>query len=401
MMAPEDAGTFSVSDVVDWLESPFPDATSQMVVKKLGTDLIRAGVRLSRIAAFVRTLHPDTMGRRFLWKAGGEVGVWHVPYALQKTEGFTKSPVAEVVSRGEERRWRLHRDVPTPYQALEELKPEGVTDYLALPMRFLSGDVHVITYATEAEDGFTEEELASLRRVTRPLARVAEILTLARNAANLLDAYVGHSAGARILEGKVRRGETERIHCVLWFSDLRGFTRLSAGREPEETIELLNRLFDCQVPALVRHGGEVLKFMGDGLLAIFHIQEPLSAADAVKEAIVAAREAFQELDKWNVERGAVQPPVRFGVALHLGDVAYGNIGGGARLDFTCIGPAVNLASRVEGIAAKLGKRLILTEAVAKVTDAPTRCLGAFEAKGVEEPPLVYELTESWSMPPSP
>ena len=390
-----------VQPIIDWLLGDIPDATSEGLVLELATRLVDAGVRLTRIAAFVRTLHPGIMGRSFVWKRGVPgVVLTLAPHAVMSTPMFINSPSGQVFSLNREHRWRLDGDDPLPYSALVEQRAAGMTDYLGVPLPFMGGAVHVITYATDGAGGFSDAELDALRRVTKPLTRVAEILSLARNAANLLDVYVGHHAGERILAGHVKRGETERIHCVIWFSDLRGFTTLSAQREPEATIEILNRLFDCQVPAVEKHGGEVLKFIGDGMLAIFKVSSLAAAADVVHEALAAAREAFTALDVWNHARAkAGDDALHFGLALHVGEVGYGNIGGADRLDFTCIGPAVNLAARVEGLASKLGKRLLLTEAVAELVSARTRSLGAHAVKGVEPAPTVYELVDTWSMPP--
>jgi adenylate cyclase len=392
----------AVQAIVDDLVAARYPRDSLAIVARLGPDLVAAGVRVARIAAFVRTLHPEVVGRRLLWVRGVDgATAFDAPAAMASTDEFQRSPPGIVGATGEERRWKLEGTAPLELEVLEQQRATGMTDYLALPLKFLSGEVHAISYLSNAPGGFTDEEVAALRRVTEPLARIAEILAERRVAINLLDAYVGHHAGERILQGSVRRGETERIHCAIWFSDLRGFTTLSAERDPEQTIQILNRLFDCQVPAVEANGGEVLKFIGDGMLAIFQVDGPSSATSVVRSAIAAAKQAFQALDTWNAERATRdEPALQFGLALHLGEVAYGNIGGSGRLDFTCIGAAVNLASRVEGLAGKLGKRLLLTEAAAKVADVRLRCLGAHAVKGVAEAAEVYELAEPWSLPPA-
>jgi len=394
------AGSVDVRGVVDWLVSGAMGGGANDVVVQLGERLVASGVRVTRMAAFVRTLHPFILGRRIVWRRGvATADVTQAPFSITSAPEYLESPSGYVSSSGREGRWRLEGDEPLPYPALEEQRAAGTTDYLALPLVFLSGQRHAIIYSTDVRGGFTDEEISALREVTGPLARVAEIFALTRTAENLLDAYVGHHAGQSILAGRVRRGETEMIRCVIWFSDLRGFTNLSADLDPAATVELLNRLFDCQVPAVERNGGEVLKFIGDGMLAIFPVDET-NAREVVARALAAAREAFAALDPWNRERAAAgKVTVRFGLALHLGDVGYGNIGGAARLDFTAIGSAVNLASRVEGLTSKLGKRLLLTQAVADLAEARTRSLGAFEVKGVSAAPVVYELVEGWSVPP--
>ncbi|MGZ3405632.1 MAG: adenylate/guanylate cyclase domain-containing protein [Polyangia bacterium] len=382
-----------VSRLYDWLVDGAPGAAgAPEVVQRLGDDLLAAGVRLARIAAFVRTLHPSVMGRRFLWqRGGGAVQVREAPHAIVPSEEYIKSPVYIVTATGKEMRRRLDDGEPLEFEILEQQRRAGLTDYLCLPLPFLSGEVHVISYTTDAPGGFSDEELAALRTVTRPLSRLAEILALRRTATALLDAYVGRDAGERILRGQIQRGHTESIRCVIWFSDLRGFTSMSGGADPTDIILVLNRVFDCQVPAVERHGGEVLKFMGDGMLAIFPVDDARPPAAVCTAALQATGDAFAALDALNQERaGAGAPPLAFGVSLHLGEVAYGNIGGAVRLDFTAIGPAVNLAARIEGLTGRLGKRLLVSDAFARATTAPLRQVGTFELKGVPGAATVYE-----------
>ena len=190
------------------------------------------------------------------------------------------------------------------------------------------------------------------KSIIAPLTRVAEIRALRRTATNLLNTYVGRQAGERILAGKIRRGFVEEIRAAIWLSDMRGFTALSERLPPQELVDLLNRYFDCQVPAILEHGGEVLKFIGDGLLAIFPLADDGDdAGEVCRRALACAREARRLHRGARRAGGSDTRPIRFGLALHVGQVMYGNIGGGNRLDFTCIGPAVNLAARLEKVAA--------------------------------------------------
>ncbi|HEX8951270.1 MAG TPA: adenylate/guanylate cyclase domain-containing protein [Polyangia bacterium] len=382
-----------IARLYEWLVDGAPGAAGAAeVVQRLGDELVAAGVRVARLAAFVRTLHPSVMGRRFVWQRGvPEVEVRAAPHAILSTAEYIESPVYVVTATGREFRCRLDVDTPFDYEILEQQRRAGFTDYLCLPMPFLAGEVHAIGYTTDAPGGFTDEELAALRTVTRPLSRLAEILALRRTAGALLSAYVGRDAGERILRGQILRGDTESIRCVIWFSDLRGFTSMSSTAQPPEIIVVLNRLFECQVPAVERHGGEVLKFMGDGMLAIFPVDDARPAAAVCTAALAATTDAFAALDGLNAERAAAgAPPLAFGVSLHLGEVAYGNIGSETRLDFTCIGPAVNLASRIEGLTGKLGKRVLVSDAFARASPAPLRPVGTFELKGVAGAATVHE-----------
>ena len=295
------------------------------------------------------------------------------------SDAFRGSPVSLVYRAGKPLRFRLDQAATGEFPQLDDLRAAGATDYLAVPFVFSNGEIHVGTWATRAPGGFTEEQLAALHKITEPLARVAEIRALRRTATNLLDTYVGREAGERILAGRIRRGFTESIRAVIWLSDMRGFTALADRIEPAALIGLLNRYFDCQVPAILGHRGEVLKFMGDGLLAIF----PLGDGDDPAEVCGAA------LDEWPSLSPAARP--RFGLALHIGELLYGNIGAAGRLDFTCIGPAVNLAARLESLASRLGRTTLLSADFARHCGAGTVPLGEFALAGFRAKAPVFGL----------
>lgn len=378
----------------DWLVDGAPGAGSApAVVERLGQGIVEAGIPLARLAAFVRTLHPHLMGRSFFWRPDAPVEIREAPHAVLTSPTFQASPIARVFETNQPFRRCFARGDPADYDVLKTLLKEGTTDYLAAPLAFMNGEIHGIVFSTTAEGGFSDEHVAALLELTRPLSRVAEILALSRVAVTLLDTYVGRNAGERILKGHILRGDTDDIRCVIWFSDLRGFTQMSDTVAPGTLIRTLNELFDCQVPAIQKHGGDVLKFMGDGMLAIFPIQGEVEPV--CKRALEAATDAFAALDKLNAarkERGETE--LRFGLALHVGDVAYGNIGGENRLDFTCIGPAVNLAARIESLASRLDRALLLSRDFASLLPGRVVSLGEHALKGVARPQAVYELAGS-------
>lgn len=387
-----------VEALVDWLVDGAPGACGPAeVLAMAGPRIVASHVPLVRIGAFVRTLHPQIMGRSFVWQRDApEVVVGEAPYSILTEDTYLKSPSGTVFQTGQELRRRLDGSEPLDMDDLRKFAARGYTDYLVLPMRFLDGQVHAVTYATDQPGGFREADIHALRRVTRPLARICEILALRRTAVNLLSAYVGRGAGERILLGKVQRGDTERFRCVFWCSDLRGFTSLTEKLAPEALIGVLNRLFDCQVPAVADAGGEVLKFIGDGMLAIFPIAPEAGvagAADAARRALGAANAALSALDASNA-RVEPEDALAFGIALHVGEVAYGNIGSLGRLDFTCIGPAVNVAARLEGLTGPLKRRLLLSADFSALLGGGTRLVGTYALKGVAAAQDVYEPTEA-------
>ena len=373
------------------------------VLAELCERLVQAGIPLWRVAVFVQTLHPEIMGRRFIWQQHAGVAVTDGLFEVQETEEFRNSPIVAIIRSGQPIRRRLadpgHSE---DFAIFGELRAAGATDYLASPLLFTNGSVHVASWTTQLAGGFTDAHIAGIETIIRPLARVAEIRALRRTAANLLDTYVGHSAGERILAGRIRRGHTETIRSVIWLSDMRGFTSLADQLSPQTLVDLLNRYFDCQVPAILKHGGEVLKFIGDGLLAIFPLAE--GAADAREvcdRALAAAREAQANID-------AIAAPtkigyahgIHFGLALHLGEVLYGNIGSGNRLDFTCIGPAVNLAARLEKLAAGLGRAIILSAEFAQHSQVDLEPLGEFAVAGFAAPQRAFGLPDGFAPKPA-
>ncbi|HET7193060.1 MAG TPA: adenylate/guanylate cyclase domain-containing protein [Pseudolabrys sp.] len=371
--------------VVDWLtDGARSQSRPEMVLADLCDQLVKVGIPLWRVAVFVRTLHPEIMGRRFIWQPDVGVTITEGSFDLLERDQFLNSPFVAVINSGQTIRRQLsEQNNPEEFSIFRELRADGATDYLATPLIFTNGSVHVATWSTQQAGGFTETQIAAIETIVKPFARVAEIRALQRTATNLLDTYVGHHAGERILAGRIRRGHTETIHSVIWLSDMRGFTSMADRLSHQKLVDLLNRYFDCQVPAILRHGGEVLKFIGDGLLAIFPLAKSTAdAREACDCALAAAREAQINIDAIDTLANlGSENGVRFGLALHIGEVLYGNIGSGNRLDFTCIGPAVNLAARLEKLAANLGRTIILSAEFAQHSRRELEHLGEFVVAG--------------------
>jgi adenylate cyclase len=330
------------------------------------------------------------MGRRFVWRPGAEVEVREAPFELLETSDFLDSTIARVYLTADPIRRRLSVSHPVlDFPILSELRAEGVTDYFAAPLVFTDGTIHVATWTTRDPTGFTDEQISGIEAIVTPLARVAEIRALRRTASTLLDTYVGHDAGERILAGHIRLGDIEEIHAAIWLSDMRGFTALADTMPPRVMIDLLNRYFDCQVPVILDYGAEVLKFMGDGLLAIFAIAD--NEAEACKRALAAARQVQANIAAL---ASSAMPGLRFGLALHIGNVLYGNIGSGNRLDFTCIGPAVNCAARIEKLTGQLGCAIPASDEFARYCPGEFTALGEFGLAGFSAPQLIYDLADS-------
>ena len=387
--------TDELEKLIKWLMDGVPTPTK--LLSETCERLIAAGVPLWRVGAFVKTLHPDAYGRSFIWRPGADVVINTAGFDLPESPQFTQSPLAILYASGHEVRYRLDDPETRRFPFFDDMREEGVTDYIALPMRFTDGTMHATSWTTKAPGGFTDAHLAALRAVIPPFARLGEIFAMRRTAASLLDTYVGNSAGERILAGQIRRGHAEAMQAAIWLSDLRGFTSLSDRLAAETVVDILNQYFDCQVPAIRKHGGEILKFMGDGLLAVFPIaKDSGNLGEVCARVLEAAREARGSVDAMRYTSGEGSERFRFGVALHIGEILFGNIGGMSRLDFTCIGPAVNLAARLEKIAGKLSRTVVASAAFADVSTDGWTELGEFPIAGFSKAQRVFGLRDEAS-----
>jgi adenylate cyclase len=387
-----------LQNLLDWLMDGARSApTPPVFLKETCERLVDAGIPLWRAAAFVTTLHPDTYGRSFIWKLSGEVAVNTADFDILQTPEFIRSPVVVVQQTGRELHYRMDDPDSHRFPFFDDMRNEGVTDYLALPLLYTDGSVHVASWTTKEPGGFTDEQLAALRRIAPPFSRVGEIMAMRRTAATLLDTYVGNRAGERIWAGQIRRGHAEEMQAAIWLSDLRGFTALSDRLPAATVVEILNQYFDCQVPVIRKHGGEILKFMGDGLLAVFPIaKDGGNLAEVCAACLEAGREARANVDAMQYPHDEGVERFRFGVALHIGSILFGNIGGMSRLDFTCIGPAVNLAARLEKIASKLHRTVVASAAFAGACHNDWTDLGEFPIAGFSRAQRVFGLHDEAS-----
>jgi adenylate cyclase len=388
--------------IADWLvDGARSAADTQGVLGELCDRLLCCGYPIWRVGLFLLTLHPHIMGQRVLWKAGSAVDVSSAPFEAFQSDSFRNSPVRRVIDSGISVRRRLaDKNCPMDFSMLRELREDGVTDYLAVPLFFADGAVHGATFATRNPCGFTDTQITTLESIAAPLSRAVENRTLRRTASALLDTYVGNKGGTRILAGQIRRGYADTIDAAIWMSDMRGFTALADQLEPQKLLDLLNRYFDCQVPSILDRGGEVLKYMGDGLLAVF-LLEPgaANARGACDAALSAAREAraavarlSRRLESRENLAGGLRG-LRIGIALHLGQVLFGNIGSRNRLDFTCIGPAVNLAARIEKLTGKLGRTILASDEFARQCLSEFVAIGNFDLAGFATTREVFGLQD--------
>ncbi|MBV8360192.1 MAG: adenylate/guanylate cyclase domain-containing protein [Deltaproteobacteria bacterium] len=387
------------AEVVQWMLS-VGRRNSRM--REFGTEmcrrLIAAGIPIWRAVCFVSTLHPEVSAAAYIFNRDAATAMRVVAgHDLSNSSEFIESSITEVRQTQETLRRRLcDSDCPFDFSLLQQLKAEGGTDYVAIPMVRSDGETNAITFATDCKRGFTEHEIAGLEYVTQALGVIVELQSSRRIAKSLLDTYIGRRTGERVLSGSIRRGTGETIRAVIWDNDLRGFTAL-ADRLPSEALNsLLNQYFEIMAGAVMAEGGEVLKFIGDGMLAIFEIRDMADIGHACHCALQAARNAAIAVEKCNAERlAAGKLAIRFGIALHLGEVYYGNIGAPGRLDFTVIGPAVNQASRLEKLSDELGRSIVTSASFAAAAPQHLESLGFHQLRGVAGPQELFAPTQEW------
>jgi adenylate cyclase len=351
------------------------------------------GVPVWRSTFHLGTLHPQLRAYAVRWwRDDGRIEEIAVRHGIEQTPAYRASPVPVVIEQGEVVRRRLGVAEAGEFPILAEIRAAGGTDYIAMPVSFSSGRRHCITFATDRPGGFEPSDIARLTEIAPLLSLVLELHAARVTAGDLLGVYLGRQAGARVLSGAVRRGEVERIRAAILVADMRGFTALSRELPGEDVIALLNEFFGLLVEPIHARGGEVLKFIGDGLIAVFPFEGSCHPKAPAKCALDAAIAGLAALDAFNAGRS--EHPLRAGIALHVGEVLLGNIGAPDRLDFTVIGPAVNLASHLEALNKRFDCRLVASAEFAASCDAQLALLGHHPLCDSPDPCPVFGLPQA-------
>jgi adenylate cyclase len=384
---------WSVAPVVDWLlREGRLQTDASALVEQLAAQLLRAGAPVWRLRLGFFTIHPQLAAWTHIWTRGQPVRIERIPYGVQRTGAYLGSPAQKMVESGATVRYRLDHLQPSDHPVLHELAAAGGHDYVLLPLRFSDRSLNVLALATDEDGGFSEHDVRAFEQLSHPLAAVLEVAATHRVAQTLLDTYVGHRTGRRILQGQIHRGDAEEIEAAIWYADLRGFTPLTEKLPAARLLDLLNAYFELVAAAVTPRGGEILRFMGDAMLIVFPADRRGELGPACRAAVEAALEAFERAEQVNRQRcqdGC--PEIRFGIGLNAGKVVYGNIGAPDRLDFTVIGPAVNRAARLESLTKELGVPLLMTGTIAAALSRPTRSLGLQPMRGLDEPVEVFAL----------
>ncbi|MDH4438799.1 MAG: adenylate/guanylate cyclase domain-containing protein [Rhizobium sp.] len=351
-----------------------------------------AGIPVARSTLHFRINNPQWLGARIEWVPGlTEARITTFEHGTELTPEFLLSPIFELSKGGDELRQNLLVDNPArPYPLFAALRAEGLTDYVALPLQHTLDKRHAVTFASDAADGFSPGQLAVLRGLVPVLALVSEVRIKNALARTLLQTYVGPHASEEILAGATTRGSGVTVSAAVVICDIRGFTGIANAWPRDDVIGLLNAYFDAIADPIDRHGGEILKFMGDGLLAIFPLAQERAVANTF-EAVVEAHQGMLALNAINMSLG--KPSIASGFGVHVGDVMYGNIGSRRRLDFTVIGPAVNIASRLETLTKSVHHPVLFSEAFVRMgqLEAMVDSIGEHELRGVSEPVSVFSL----------
>ena len=405
--------------LVQWLVfEASPSATGVELLHGFAQRLCEAGFELIRVNLQTRPLSPQAASVDSIWRPavlgteplsgvdvvvreqhaleGGSVQVTALGHGSFQSEVFRTSPFFPIIVRGEaELRRRIDPgQTAFDFPILRDLAERGASEYLALPVQFYGGATSAISFTTRKLGGFTDAQVAVLRELRRPLVLALSPRLAAHTMSTLLGAYLGPKTAELVLAGAIERGNVQEIDAAIWFSDLRGFTPMSAGIAPAQLIAWLNDYFAAIGRAIARHDGEILKFMGDAILAVWPVTESRSREATCRVALEAAHAANAELDALNAAREkAGFPALQHGIGLHVGRAQYGNIGTEERLDFTVIGPAVNTASRLEGVCAKLSRRVIASAEFAQGVKGELKALGSTELKGVTGSHEVFGIEE--------
>jgi len=350
------------------------------------------GYPISRMTIIIPTLHPQVFATVLVWREDDpEIKIILEPHDILTQPKFSDSPFAPIIKGAGGVRRRLEGDNPKlDYPVCKDLHEEGATDYAAMPFTFSDGQINVMSMTSFAEGGFSTSHLGQIFEVLPMLGRLFEVHAQKRTSVALLETYLGPRTGQRVLEGQIKHGDGEHIHAVIWFCDFRDSTMLSESMEQENYLLHLNKFFHCMAGGIIENGGEVLRFIGDAILAIFPIagetekswENATGALEACRKAIKATEIISERIDSVNQENKEL-PPLGYGIGLHLGNVTYGNIGIPERLDFTVIGSAANKAARIESLTKELEEHVLISSSFADTYPGKLQTVGKHKLKGLE------------------
>jgi len=365
---------------VDWiLREAWLCASPEELTAAIGRKFLEDGIAVSRISVMIWSLRPMIAGRNYVWtKEDDRVASYAPSHDLLDNPAFINSPLRHVANGlGGVRQSLLAEEAEFSFPIMDDLKAQGATDYVAMPLPFSNGQINVMTLTCDHPKGFTTANLGLVFECSAVISRLYEVFTLRDNASALLETYLGRRTGARVLGGEIRRGDGERIDAAILFCDLRHSSRLAETMEREAYLELLNGFFETTTQIVNAHDGEVLKFIGDAVLAIFPAGE--NQHQACRQALASARAIRASMAEADADGTTCA------IGLAFGDVTYGNVGSRERLDFTVIGTAANVAARLSDLGKRLGHGVVTTKEIAESAIDEMTALGPFELHNVATP----------------
>jgi adenylate cyclase len=402
--------TVQAASIAKWItEAGLTGLTELELLHGFCDRLVASGLPVARVNIVIDTLHPIHEGRVFRWRRDDQDSLDPiVEYGRTNVEGqaadnWRRSTYYHLLLSGEDfLRRRIGPGHIEDFSVLKDLRAEGQTDYLVLIHRFAAEgaigemDSFYSSWTTDAVTGFTDEEISLVRELASPLMLALKCASLARIAKTLVETYLGRDAGRLVLNGRIARGVTDRIQAVLWFSDLHGFTHITETADPEQIIPFLNDYSEAIISSIYEAGGDVLKLIGDGALAIFKEEDP---SQACRCALKAERLMHARIRALNEERLSCNLPVTSAyLGLHIGEVFYGNIGSQDRLDFTVVGPAVNEVSRIGALCRSVERDVLVSStffsAAAKEDQDCLVSVGRYALRGVARPQELFTLDPS-------
>lgn len=377
-------------EVAEWLlHASAGKLEPEAFVAGLAAQLNQRGFAIFRVSAWIPTLHPELWGNQLLWTRGGECQVMRRDHDVTATSDYVGTP-GEVIHRDRIASLRCRLDgqrEQIPFALLRELAAAGATDYFILSLEPGGERPPWIAFACDRSGGFAPGQAEALLALGPLLSLHFQLARASFATRSLLEVYLGANAASRVLAGQFRRGTGVEHRAAMWFCDLRGFTELSDRLPPREVVAVLDAYFELVAAPIEREGGEILKFIGDAVLAVFPAGS--DAREPCRRALAAAEEVLDAVRAWS-SADSTRPALAIGVGLHLGAAMYGNVGGRGRLDFTVIGGAVNELCRVEALCKPLSCPLLMTDVFAAALGSDALIsLGHHTLRGVTEPREVF------------
>ncbi len=396
-----------IDEIADWLMSQgLSEASVPVLFEQCCLRLRAAGLPIWRALLTYPTLHPLYASMWLTWRRDKGVGITESLTGYTSVdEDFLESPFHHMTKTKIPflRRRLVGDEAILDFPVLQNFHDQGATDYLSFLVPFGDNAYRktmingiMTSWSTDRESGFSHDDIRSLHRIQNRLGVVSRVMIERQIAINALAAYLGPDAGQKVLDGKIKRGDGENIHAAIWYSDLRESTRLADELSSEDFLKLLNIYFECTAGAVLENGGEVLRFIGDAVLAIFPIRDEAEATAACEAAVAAARDAESNVKRFNQkEKLLLNNPIAFGLGLHKGFIMYGNIGVPSRLEFSVIGPAANEVARIENLTKAFNRSILASHEFVEQLPIEWEPLGAQDFEGVSRSIEVYGLPEQF------